>query len=139
MEPTMNPILNLAEKEIAETGVLSFPSRRKLWEAMGPLEPRERDSGTFRSLTEPLKKRAELALACAKKVSRIWCAFDSEDKRPQHLMKRTRAYLDGKISAEALNTESGVIDGFMAIADDEGYDSAPAAALAAWGALVVAL
>ena len=86
-----------------------------------------------------MKKRAELALACAKKVSRIWCAFDSEDKRPQRLVKRTRAYLDGKISTEALNTESGVIDGFMAIADDEGYDSAPAAALAAWEALVVAL
>ena len=139
MEPTMNPILNLAETEIAETGVLSFPSRRKLWEAMGPLEPRERDSGTFRSLTEPLKKRAELALACAKKVSRIWCAFDSEDKRPQNLMKRTRAYLDGKISADALNNESGVIDDFMAIVDDIGDDSDPAAALAAWEALVVAL
>ena len=129
MEHIMIPILEQVEKEIAETGVLSFPSRRKLWEAMGPLEPRERDSGTFRSLTEPLKKRAELALACAKKVSRIWCAFDSEDKRPQRLVKRTRAYLDGKISAEALSAESGIIDDFMSIVDDEGSDSAPAAAL----------
>ena len=139
MEHIIIPILEQVEKEIAETGVLSFPSRRKLWEAMGPLEPRERDSGTFRSLTEPLKKRAELALACAKKVSRIWCAFDSEDKRPQRLVKRTRAYLDGKISAEALSAESGIIDDFMSIVDDEGSDSAPAAALAAWDALIVAL
>lgn len=138
MENTEKSALELAEKEIAETGALSFPGRRRLWEAMGPLEPREQDSGTPRSLTGPLKKRAELALACAKKVSRIWCAFDGEDKRPQHLMKQTRAYLDGKISAEALNAERGVIDDFMTIVEDEG-DSATAAALAAWDALVVAL
>lgn len=138
MENTEKSALELAEKEIAETGALSFPSRRRLWEAMGPLEPREQDSGTPRSLTGPLKKRAELALACAKKVSRIWCAFDGEDKRPQHLMKQTRAYLDGKISAEALSAESDVIDDFMIIVEDEG-DSATAAALAAWDALVVAL
>lgn len=25
----------------------------------------------------------ELALACARKVSRIWCAYDAEDKRLQ--------------------------------------------------------
>ena len=138
MENTEKSVLELAENEIAETGALSLPSRRKLWEAMGPLEPREQDSGIPRSLTGPLKKRAELALACAKKVSRIWCAFDGEDKRPQHLMKRTRDYLDGKITAEALNSESSVIDDFMSIVDEEG-DSAPAAALAAWDALVVAL
>lgn len=139
MVSTEKSVLELAENEIAETAVLSFPGRRRLWEAMGPLEPRERDSGTPRSLSEPLKKRAELALACAKKVSRIWCAFDGEDKRPQHLMKRTRAYLDGKIPVEALSAESSVIDDFMSIVDDEGSDSAPAAALAAWDALVVAL
>lgn len=139
MVSTEKSILELAENEIAETGALSFPSRRRLWEAMGTLEPRERDSSTPRSLTEPLKKRAELALACAKKVSRIWCAFDSEDKRPQHLIKRVRAYLDGKISAETLNAESSVIDDFMSIADEAGGDSAPAAALAAWDALVVAV
>ena len=138
MENTEKAALELAENEIAETGALSFPGRRRLWEAMGPLEPREQDSGTPRSLTGPLKKRAELALACAKKVSRIWCAFDGEDKRPQHLMKQTRAYLDGKISAEALSAESDVIDDFMIIVEDEG-DSATAAALAAWDALVVAL
>lgn len=138
MEITEKSVLELAEKEIAETGKLSFPGRRRLWEAMGTLEPRERDSGIPRSLTEPLKKRAELALACAKKVSRIWCAFDGEDKRPQHLIKRTRAYLDRKISAEDLSAESGVIDDFMSIADESG-DSATAAALAAWDALVVAL
>ena len=117
MENTEKSALELAEKEIAETGALSFPGRRRLWEAMGPLEPREQDSGTPRSLTGPLKKRAELALACAKKVSRIWCAFDGEDKRPQHLMKQTRAYLDGKISAEALSAESDVIDDFMIIVE----------------------
>lgn len=82
MENTEKSVLELAENEIAETGALSLPSRRKLWEAMGPLEPREQDSGIPRSLTGPLKKRAELALACAKKMSRIWCAFDGEDKRP---------------------------------------------------------
>ena len=84
MVSTEKSILELAENEIAETGALSFSNRRRLWEAMGALEPRERDSCTPRSLTEPLKKRAELALACAKKVSRIWCAFDSEDKRANY-------------------------------------------------------
>ena len=139
MENTEEVVLRLAEDEVAQTGVLSFPGRRRLWEAMGPLEPRERGSGVPRALTGPLKKRAELALACAKKVSRIWCAFDGEDKRPQHLLKRTRAYLDGKISVEALHGESEVIGDFMTIVDERGSDSAPAAALAAWDALVVAL
>lgn len=138
MENAQKSILELAEKEVAETGTLSFPSRRKLWAAMGPLEPRERDSDTPRTLTAPLKKRAELALACAKKVSRIWCAFDGEDKRPQHLMKQTQSYLEGKISAEKLNAESNVIDDFMSVVDESG-DSASAAALAAWDALMVAL
>ena len=39
MEHIIILILEQVEKEIAETGVLSFHSRRKLWEAMGPLEP----------------------------------------------------------------------------------------------------
>ena len=36
MENTEKSALELAEKEIAETGALSFPGRRRLWEAMGP-------------------------------------------------------------------------------------------------------
>jgi len=132
-------VLDLAEKEISATGTLSFPSRRALWEAMGPWEERPEDDPVPRFLTESLKKRAKLALACAKKVSRIWCAYDSEDKRPQKLIKQTQAYLDGKLTAEALSAESDVIDDFMSIADDEPGDSAPAAAIAAWNAAVTAL
>lgn len=139
MENSKIPALELAQEELAKTGALSISARLKLWEAMGPLEPREQDSPAPRSLTGPLRKRAELALACAKKVSRIWCAYDSEDKRPQKLIKQTRAYLDGKISVESLGAESDVIGDFMSIVDDDGCDSAPAAAIAAWEALVVAL
>ncbi|NBI67512.1 hypothetical protein D1646_11965 [Pseudoflavonifractor sp. 60] len=135
----MMEVLEQAVKELAETGTLSFPARRRLWEAMGPYEERPEDDPVPCSLTPALKKRAELALACAKKVSRIWAAYAGEDKRPQRLIRQVRAYLDGKITAEALDRESGVIDGFMSIVDDEPNDSAPAAALAAWDALVTAL
>lgn len=139
MKISKDSVMEEAVKVLAETGILDLPTRRKLWEAMGPLEPREQDSSVPRALTEPLKKRAELALSCAKKVSRIWCTYDPEDKRPQNLIKQTRAYLDGKISVEMLNTESDVIEDFMSIVDDDGSDSAPAAAIAAWNALVVAM
>lgn len=139
MEISKDIVLEEAVKALAETGILDLPTRRKLWETMGPLEPREQDSSVPRALTEPLKKRAELALSCAKKVSRIWCAYDPEDKRPQNLIKQTRAYLDGKISVEMLDAESDIIEDFMSIADDDGSDSAPAAAIAAWHALVVAM
>ncbi len=132
-------LLQELTQEAADTGVLCLPSRRRLWEALGPLEPREQDSSVPRSLTPPLKRRAELALACAKKVTRIWCAFDSEDKRPQQLIRQTRAYLDGKLSAGDLQAGSGVIEDFMSIVDEAGCDSATAAAIAAWKALVVAL
>ena len=59
-----------AAEEVAETGQLSFPTRRRLWLALGEWEQREEDDMEEqpRSLDGPLKKRAELALACAKKV-----------------------------------------------------------------------
>ena len=57
----------------------------------GPWEAREEDDPNPRTFTEPLKKRTELALACARKVSRIWSDYDSVDKRPQKLIKETRA------------------------------------------------
>lgn len=139
MDHSKSLVLELAKKELAEKGTLDISVRRKLWEAMGPLEPRKQDCAEPRTLTEPLKKRAELALACARKVSRIWCAYDAEDKRPQRLIRQTRAYLDGKISVDALEAESDVISDFMSIVDEDGGDSAPAAAVAAWDALVVAL
>ena len=86
MEISKDTVLEEAVKTLAETGILDLPTRRKLWAAMGPLEPREQDSSVPRALTEPLKKRAELVLSCAKKVSRIWCTYDPEDKRPQNLI-----------------------------------------------------
>lgn len=131
-------VLEQAQKEISETGVLSFATRRTLWEAMGPLEVREQDSDVPRTLSEPLKKRAKLALECAKKVTGVWCAYDSEDKRPQKLIKQTKDYLDGKISASVLSEKLNVIDDFMVIVDKTN-DSAPAAAIAAWEAMVTAL
>ena len=45
-----------------------------------------------------MKKRALLALACAKKVMPVWSKYDPLDKRPQKLIKMSLAYLDGKIT-----------------------------------------
>ena len=67
-----NEALAQAQEMLAESGRLDITARRKLWQAMGALEVREQDSSTLRTLTEPLKKRARLALVCAKKVMPVW-------------------------------------------------------------------
>ncbi len=60
-------IFKQAEKEIAESGKLSLTARRKIWQTMGEIEPRKRDSLKPRSLTEPLKKtRVSCTRLCAK-------------------------------------------------------------------------
>lgn len=132
-------IFRQAEKEIAESGKLSLTSRRKIWQAMGEIEPRKRDSLKPRSLTEPLKKRAYLALACAKKVMPMWCSVDPDDKSPQNLIKKSLAYLDGKISVKDLLAErkQSTIDDFMNAVEE--YGNAAEAAVAAWDAMIVAL
>jgi hypothetical protein len=132
-------ILLQAEQEVSETGKLSFATRRKLWLEFGPWEARKEDDPVPRTLTEPLKKRAELALACAKKVSRIWSAYDSEDKRPQKLIKETRAYLDGRRTPEQLSETVKIMEHFMSIVENEPDSSAPAAGMSAWNALITAL
>lgn len=132
-------VLEQAQKELAESGKLNIAVRRELWQAMGELEPREQDSPTPRTLTEPLKKRARLALACAKKVMPMWCKCDPDDKRPQNLIKKSFAYLDGKITVQVLDAlvKGDAIQDFMALADEG--EVAASAALAAWKAGVVAL
>lgn len=132
-------IFRQAEKEVAESGKLGLTARRKIWQTMGEIEPRKRDSLTPRPLTEPLKKRALLALACAKKVMPIWCSVDPVDKCPQNLIKKSLAYIDGKIGVKDLRAErkQSVIDDFMNAVDE--YGNAAQAAVAAWDAMVVAL
>ncbi len=132
-------VFRQAEKEIAESGKLSLTARRKIWQTMGEIEPRDRDSIKPRSLTEPLKKRAYLALACAKKVMPMWCSVDSDDKSPQNLIKKSLAYLDGKIMVNELRAErkQSTIDDFMNAVDE--YGEPASAAVAAWDAMVVAL
>ncbi|MDE6168226.1 MAG: hypothetical protein K2G28_07185, partial [Acetatifactor sp.] len=139
MENEISIIFTQAQQEISQNGVLSFPTRRKLWLTFGPWEVRSEDDPNPRTLTEPLKKRAELALACAKKVSRIWSAYDSEDKRPQKLIKETRAYLDGKRTARQLAEAGKAMEDFMTIIDEEADSTAPSAGMAAWNALVTAI
>ena len=86
-------------------------------------------------LTEAVQKRAQLALACGKKVSRVWAAYDAQDKRPQTLLRQTSAYLQGKCTAEKLDRLLKDTN-FMPLMDEERYSSAPLAALAAyWGAV----
>ena len=132
-------VFRQAEKEIAESGKLSLTARRKIWQTMGEIEPRDRDSLKPRSLTEPLKKRAYLALACAKKVMPMWCSVDPDDKSPQNLIKKSLAYLDGKITIKELQVErkQSTIDDFMNAVDE--YGESASAAVAAWDAMVVTL
>ena len=132
-------VFRQAEQEIAESGKLSLTARRKIWQTMGSLEPRKRDSLKPRSLTEPLKKRAYLALACAKKVMPMWCSVYPDDKSPQNLIKKSLAYLDGKITIKELQLErkQSTIDDFMNAVDE--YRKSASAAVAAWDAMVVAL
>lgn len=82
----MLTIIEKAQKEISETGCLSVAARQQLWLALGPAEVNEQHPGP---LTEAVRKRAQLALACGKKVSRVWSAYDAEDKRPQALLRKT--------------------------------------------------
>ena len=63
-------ILEQGVKEVSETGRLSFPVRRALWLALGTWEERDETDDSPRTLTESLQKRARLALACAKKVTK---------------------------------------------------------------------
>lgn len=89
-----------------------------------------------RTLTESLKKRAELALACAKKVAKVWVAYDPDDKGPQTLVKQGNAYLSGKLTAEKLYQVWKASD-YMNKTEDERYSCAPMAAVAAERAAIV--
>ncbi len=128
-------LFDQAVAEVAESGDLSFPTRRQLWLALGEWEWRDEDDPeeTPRALTEALKKRAGLAWACAKKVMPVWSAYAPDDKAPQKLLKAVRDYLDGRIPAETLE-KAMKEGGFLDRAEDEPYSTAPAAAMAAWQA-----
>lgn len=130
------PLFDRAVAETAESGELSFPTRRQLWLALGEWEWRDEDDReeTPRALTGPLKKRAGLAWACAKKVMPVWSAYAPDDKAPQKLLKTARDYLDGKIPAEKLEKAMEGTGGFLDRAENEPYSTAPAAAMAAWQA-----
>lgn len=130
------PLFDQAAAEAAESGELSLPTRRRLWLALGEWEWRDEDDReeTPRALTEPLKKRASLAWACAKKVMPVWSAYAPDDKAPQKLLKTARDYLDGKIPAEKLDAAMTGTGGFVDRAEGEPYSTAPAAAMAAWQA-----
>lgn len=128
-------LFDQAVAEVAESGDLSFPTRRQLWLALGEWEWRDEDDPeeTPRALTEALKKRAGLAWACAKKVMPVWSAYAPDDKAPQKLLKAVRDYLDGRIPAETLE-KAMKEGGFLDRAENEPYSTAPAAAMAAWQA-----
>ncbi len=126
-----------AQELLAESGKLDIMARRKIWQAMGALEEREEDSFVPRTLTEPLKKRALLALACAKKVMPVWSKYDPLDKRPQKLIKMSLAYLDGKITVQELDVEVDAFNDLAELADSG--EIATSAAIAAWKGAVVVL
>ena len=131
----MHTMIERAQKELIQTGCLSVSTRQQLWLALGPAEVNEQHPGP---LTQAVRKRAQLALACGKKVSRVWSTYDAGDKRPQALLRKTSAYLEGKCTAEQLDQLLTKTD-FMSLMDEERYSSAPLAALAAWNGAVTAL
>lgn len=139
--PDTMEILSQAVKEVSETGTLSFPARRRLWLAFGPYEekPGPGDDPLLYFPTQPQRKRGLLAWACAKKVSRIWAAYDPDDCRPQRLLRETAVYLRGELTPGALSTLTGAIDDWMQVSDNDPGDPSPAAAIAAWDAAIVAL
>lgn len=124
-------------KEVSETGRLSFPVRRALLLALGAWEDRDETDNSPRTLTESLQKRAQLALACAKKVSKVWADYAPEDKGPQMLVKQGNAYLGGKLAADKLYQAWRASD-YMHRTEEERYSSAPMAAIAAERAAIVA-
>ncbi len=131
-------ILDQSVKEVSEIGSLSFPTRRALWLVLGTYEERDEMDDSPRPLTESLRKRAQLALACAKKVGKIWAAYAPEDKGPQTFVKQGSAYLNGKLSVNELSKIWYGSD-YMRKAEDERYSYAPMAALAAERAVAVAI
>lgn len=131
-------ILEQGIKEVSETGRLSFPVRRALWLALGPWEERDEMDESPRILSEPLKKRARLALDCAKKVAKVWAAYAPEDKGPQTLVKLANAYLGGKSTADKLSKAWEESD-YINQTQDERYSAAPMAAIAAERAAAAAL
>ena len=131
-------ILEQGVKEVSESGRLSFPVRRALWLALGPWEERDEMDNNPRTLTESLQKRARLALACAKKVEKVWAAYAPEDKGPQTLVKQGNAYLSGKLTADKL-AQAWQGEDYMNQTEEERYSAAPMAALAAERAAAVAL
>lgn len=131
-------ILEQAVKEVSETGRLPLQFRRGLWLALGELEERDETDSSPRTITEPLQKRAQLALTCAKKVAKVWADYAPEDKGPQKLVKRGNAYLSGKLSADKLSQLWSESD-YMNQTEDERYSAAPMAAIAAERAVAVAL
>lgn len=131
-------ILEQAVKEVSETGRLSFQVRRGLWLALGEWEERDETDNSPRTLTKSLQKRAQLALACAKKVAKIWAAYAPEDKGPQKLVKQGNAYLSGKLAADKLSQTWSELD-YMNRTEEERYSAAPMAAIAAERAAAVAL
>lgn len=131
-------ILEQAVKEVSETGRLPFQVRRELWLALGEWEERDETDNSPRTLTKPLQKRAQLALACAKKVAKVWTAYAPEDKGPQKLVKQGNAYLSGKLAADRLSQTWSELD-YMDRTEEERYSSAPMAAIAADRAAAVAL
>lgn len=131
----MHEIVEQAQKEVMQTGRLTVSARQQLWLAFGPAEVTEREPCP---LTVAVKKRAQLALACGKKVSRVWSAYNADDKRPQALLRQVNAYLQGKCTAEELDQLLSKTN-FMSLMDEERYSNAPLAALAAWSGAVTAL
>ncbi len=134
------PALSNAAAELARTGTLSFPARRRLWEAFGPYEGPPEDAAVPCALTEPMRGRAELALASAKKTVPLWKVHAPEDKRVDEISRMTTSYLRGNCTAEPLSAAmaGNAIQDLMALCENDPHDPFPAA-ISAWKAMVVAL
>lgn len=97
-------MMNLFEdamKEIDETGVLSLPTRKKIWLSYGEVDHDERNLPP--KLTEGLKKRVQLGKRCMEKIFIEWEKYNAKDQRPQAILYKINEYLEQKATLDEID------------------------------------
>ena len=100
----MTALFESAIKEVMDTGILSLPTRKKIWLSMGEIDFESEKHTT--NLNEGCKKRIELAKGCVKKVLPEWDKIRPEDDRPKKILKLVDNCLKGKVSLSEIELQT---------------------------------
>lgn len=100
----MNTLFESAIKEVMDTGILSLPTRKKIWLNMGEIDLEAEKHTT--DLKEGCKKRIELAKRCVKKVISEWEKIKPEDDRPKKILKLVDNCLKGKVKLSEVESQT---------------------------------